>query len=49
MLAEVDEFLDETLTEIGAVEMSHNRVDSVEYAEAFDRKVRQREQDGNNL
>ena len=39
MLAEVDEFLDETLTEIGQVEMSHNRVDSVEYAEAFERKM----------
>ena len=46
MLAEVDEFLDETLTEIGATEMSHKRVDSVEYAEAFERKFRQqREQD----
>ena len=45
MLAEVDEFLDETLTEIGAVETSNNRVDSVEYAEAFEKKVKQREQE----
>jgi len=36
VLAEVDEFLDETLTEIGPVdgELSR-RLDSVEYAEAF--------------
>ena len=55
MLAEVDEFLDETLTEIGATEMSHKRVDSIEYAEAFQVKFKQqREQEeaqasGNNF
>lgn len=32
MIAEVDELLDETLTEIGAIEGDNNRLDSVEYA-----------------
>ena len=45
MLAEVDEFLDETLTEIGAVESNNNRVDSVEYAIEFEQKFKQREQE----
>lgn len=43
MLAEVDEFLDETLTEIGTIDGDHNRVDSVAYAEELDRKMKQRE------
>ena len=33
MLAEVDELLDETLTEIGTIDGENNRVDSVAYAE----------------
>lgn len=45
MIAEVDELLDETLTEIGTIEGDNNRVDSVAYAEEFDRKMRQREQE----
>lgn len=45
MIAEVDELLDETLTEIGTFEGENNRVDSVAYAEEFDRKMKQREQE----
>ena len=46
MLAEVDELLDETLTEIGTIEGegAANRLDSVEYAEQFDRRMKEREQ-----
>ena len=36
MIAEVDELLDETLTEIGAIEGDINRLDSVEYATQID-------------
>ena len=43
MLAEVDELLDETLTEIGTIEGDNNRVDSVAYAEQLERKMRERE------
>ena len=47
VLAEVDEFLDETLTEIGPVdgELSR-RVDSVEYAEALQQKLAARNEFG---
>jgi len=45
MLAEVDELLDETLTEIGTIDGDNNRVDSVAYAEELDRKMKQREQE----
>ena len=47
VLAEVDEFLDETLTEIGPVdgELSR-RVDSVEYAQALQEKMQARESVG---
>ncbi len=44
MIAEVDELLDETLTEIGTIE-GNNRVDSVAYAEELDRKMKMREQE----
>lgn len=44
MIAEVDELLDETLTEIGTIE-GNNRVDSVAYAEELDRKMKIREQE----
>lgn len=42
MLAEVDELLDETLTEVGTFDGENNRVDSVAYAEEIDRKLKQR-------
>ena len=45
MLAEVDELLDETLTEIGTIDGDNNRVDSVAYAEELDRKMKLREQE----
>jgi len=45
MLAEVDELLDETLTEIGAFDGENNRVDSVAYAEEIDRKLKLRVQE----
>jgi len=44
MLAEVDELLDETLTEIGSIDGDNNRVDSVEYAVQLDKKMKHREQ-----
>jgi len=44
MLAEVDELLDETLTEIGTIDGDNNRVDSVGYAEEYERKMKEREQ-----
>ena len=43
MLAEVDELLDETLTEIGTIDGDNHRVDSVGYAEELDRKLKERE------
>ena len=43
MLAEVDELLDETLTEMGQVEGDTRRLDSVEYQVELDRKLKERE------
>jgi len=45
MLAEVDELLDETLTEIGTIDGDNNRVDSVRYAEEVEKRMRSREQE----
>ena len=45
MLAEVDELLDETLTEIGTMPVQSNRLDSVEYAAEVDRRLKQRDQE----
>ena len=44
MIAEVDELLDETLTEIGQIEGDNNRLDSVEYAAQLDQRMKEREQ-----
>jgi len=44
MLAEVDELLDETLTEMGTIDGDNNRVDSVEYAVELDKRMKFREQ-----
>ena len=47
VLAEVDELLDETLTEIGPIEGElSKRVDSVEYQVELAEKIKQREQLG---
>ena len=43
MIAEVDELLDETLTEMGAIEGDNNRVDSIEYAATMEKRMKQRE------
>ena len=43
MLAEVDELLDETLTEMGQVEGDTRRLDSIEYQVELDRKLKERE------
>ena len=43
MLAEVDELLDETLTEIGTIDGGVNRVDSEQYAEQLERRMKQME------
>lgn len=40
MLAQVDELLDETLTEIGQIEGDSNRVDSYEYAVELERRMK---------
>ena len=40
MIAEVDELLDETLTEIGAIEQADMRLDSVEYAAEIDKRMK---------
>ena len=44
MLAEVDELLDETLTEMGQMEGETRRLDSVEYQVELDKKLKEREQ-----
>ena len=44
MLAQVDELLDETLTEIGQVEGDTRRLDSYEYAAQLDKKMKERDQ-----
>jgi len=44
MLAEVDELLDETLTEMGAVEGDTRRLDSVEYSVERDRRLKLRDE-----
>ena len=44
MLAEVDELLDETLTEMGEVEGATRRLDSVEYQIELNNKLKEREQ-----
>lgn len=44
MLAEVDELLDETLTEMGEVEGVSRRLDSVEYQIEYDRRSKQRDE-----
>lgn len=43
MLAEVDELLDETLTEMGTVEGNTRRLDSVEYQVELDRHMKLRD------
>ena len=40
MLVQVDELLDETLTEVGTFDGENNRVDSVAYAEEIERKLK---------
>ena len=44
MLAQVDELLDETLTEMGQVEGDTRRLDSYEYAAQLDKKMKERDQ-----
>ena len=44
MLAEVDELLDETLTEMGEVEGATRRLDSVEYQVEYDRRAKLRDE-----
>ena len=48
MIAEVDELLDETLTEIGAIEQADMRLDSVEYAAEIDKRMKEREDNNAN-